>query len=59
MPGTQPQLYVDNLKCSAVCPRALCGARFTAQSGRSVRMHLQVCVFFSAGMSLEMACLGR
>ena len=37
MPGIKPQLYADNLKCSAVCPNALFGAaRFTARYVRSV-----------------------
>ena len=32
MPSVSPQLYADNLQCSSVCPRALCGAaRFTDQ----------------------------
>ena len=37
MPGIEPQLYADTLRCSAVCPNALFGAtRFTAQYVRSV-----------------------
>ena len=37
MPGIKPQLYADNLKCSAVCPNALFGAaRFTVRYVRSV-----------------------
>ena len=37
MPGIEPQLYADNMRCSAVCPNALFGAaRFTAQYIRSV-----------------------
>ena len=37
MPDIKPQLYADNLKCSAGHPRALFeSARFTAQYVRSV-----------------------
>ena len=36
MPAVRPQLYADNLKCSAECPNAFFGAaRFTAQYVRS------------------------
>ena len=44
MPAIKPQLYADNLKCSAVCPNALfAAARFTAE-----RMCLQGSVSSSA-----------
>ena len=37
MPGIKPQLYAENLECSAESPRAFFGsARFTAQYVRSV-----------------------
>ena len=37
MPGIKPQLYADNLNCSAECPRDLFGAAwFTAKYVRSV-----------------------
>ena len=37
LPDIKPQLYADNLKCSAQCPNALLGAaRFTVEYVRSV-----------------------
>ena len=37
LPDVRPQLYADNLKCSAQCPNALFGAaRFTARYVRAV-----------------------
>ena len=48
MPTIKPQLYADNLKCSAVCPNALFGAAmFTAQSVRSLGQDVSLgkCVF--------------
>ena len=49
LPDVKPQLYADNLECSAERPRALFeSARFTAQYSQWVRMCLLVSVFFSA-----------
>ena len=49
MPGIKPQLYADNLKCSAERPGAVFeSARFTAQYVRLVRTSLLVSVFFLA-----------
>ena len=37
MPAVRPQLYADNLKCTAECPRSLfCASRFTVQCVRAV-----------------------
>ena len=37
MPAVRPQLYADNLKCTAECPRSLfCASRFTVQYVRAV-----------------------
>ena len=50
MPDVKPQLYADNLKCSAARPRALFeSAHFTAQYVRSVGQDVSPgSVFFSA-----------
>ena len=56
MPGIKPQLYADNLKCSAVCPNALCGAaRFTAAYARSVGEDMSPgkCVLVSTSMAVR------
>ena len=58
MPAVRPQLYADNLKCSAECPNALFGAvRFTAQHVRSVRQDVSPgkCVLLSTSKALRRA----
>ena len=54
LPDVKPQLYADNLKCSAERPGALFhSARFTAQCVRSVGQDVfpGVSVFFSVPLS--------
>ena len=52
LPGIEPLLYADNLKCSAVCPNALFGvAGFTARYVRSGRMCLEEGVLLSTSMA--------
>ena len=51
----KPQLYADNLKCSAQCPRALFhAARFTARYVRSVGEDVSPgkCVLLSTSKSV-------
>ena len=53
LPDVKPQLYADNLKCSAERPGALFdSARFTVRYVRSVRTFLLLSVSFSALLSL-------
>ena len=56
MPGLRPQLYADNLKCSAESPRALFGAaRFTAQCVLSVGQDVvpDKCVLLSTSKAVK------
>ena len=56
MPDVKPQLYADNLKCSAERPRALFeSARFTAQYVRSVGQDVSPgkCVLLSTSKSVQ------
>ena len=56
MPAVRPQLYADNLKCSAECPNALFGAaRFTAQYVRSVGQDVSPvkCVLLSTSKAVR------
>ena len=56
MPAIKPQLYAENLKCSAVCPSALFGAaRFTAQYVRSVGQDVSPwkCVLLSTSKAVR------
>ena len=58
LPNVTPQLYADNLKCSAEHPRALCeSARFTAQYVRSVGQDVSPgkCVLLSTSRSVRKA----
>ena len=58
MPDIKPQLYADNLKCSAECPNALFGAaRFSAKYVRSVGQDVSPgkCVLLSTSMSVRRA----
>ena len=58
MPYVEPQLYADNLKCSAERPRALFdSARFTAQYVRSVGKDVSPgkCVLLSTSKSVRKA----
>ena len=58
LPDVEPQLYADNLKCSAERPRALFeSARFTAQYVRSVGHDVSPgkCVFLSTSKSVRQA----
>ena len=58
MPDVKPQLYADNLKCSAERPRALSeSARFTAQYVRSVGQDVSPgkCVLLSTSKSVRKA----
>ena len=58
MPVIEPQLFADNLKCSAECPNALLGAaRFTAQYVRSVGQDVSPgkCVLLSTSKSVRRA----
>ena len=58
LPDVKPQLYADNLKCSAERPRALFeSARFTAQDVRSVGQDVSPgkCVLFSTSKSVRKA----
>ena len=50
LPDVRPQLYADNLKCSAARPRAYLSLLMSlvSMSGRLVRMFLLVSVFFLA-----------
>ena len=51
LPDVKPQIYADNLKCSAARPRALFLSlliSLLSMSGRLVRMFPLVSVFFSA-----------
>ena len=54
----KPQLYADNLKCSAQCPRALFhAARFTAQYVRAVGQDVSpgMCVLLGTSKSVRKA----
>ena len=56
MPAFKPQLYADNLKCSVVCPNALCGAAgFTAQYVRSLNQDVSAgkCVLLSTSKAIR------
>ena len=56
MPAVRPQLFADNLKCSAECPSALFGAaRFTAQYVRSVGQDVSPgkCVLLSTSKAVR------
>ena len=58
LPDVKPQLYADNLKCSAERPRALFeSARFTAQYVRSVGQDVSPgkCVLLSTSKSVRKA----
>ena len=58
MPDVKPQLYADNLKCSAERPGALSdSARFTAQYVRSVGQDVSLgkCVLLSTSKSVRKA----
>ena len=58
LPDVKPQLYADNLKCSAERPRALSeSARFTAQYVRSVGQDVspRKCVLLSTSKSVRKA----
>ena len=58
MPDVKPQLYADNLKCSAQCPHALLGAaRFTARYVRAVGQDVSPgkCVLLSTSKSVRKA----
>ena len=58
LPDVKPQLYADNLKCSAERPRALFeSARFIALYVRSVGQDVSPgkCVLFSTSQSLRIA----
>ena len=58
LPDVKPQLYADNLKCSAERPRALFeSARFTAQYVRSVGQDVSPgkCVLLSTSKSVRRA----
>ena len=58
LPDVKPQLYADNLKCSAARPRALFeSARFTAQYVRSVGQDVspRKCVLLSTSKSVRRA----
>ena len=58
MPDATPQLYADNLKCSAERPRALLeSARFTAQYVRSVGQDVSPgkCVLLSTSKTVRNA----
>ena len=64
LPGIEPLVYADNLKCSAVCPNALFGvAGFTARYVRSGRMCLEEGVLLSLHGGQEgheaLGCVGR
>ena len=56
LPAVRPQLYADNLKCSADCPNSLFGAaRFTAQYVRSVGQDVfpRKCVLLSTSKAVK------
>ena len=57
LPSVKPQLYADNLKCSAERPRALfeAAARFTAQYVQSVGQDVSLgnCVLLSTSKSVR------
>ena len=58
LPNVKPQLYADNLKCSAERPLALCAAaRFTAQYVQSVGQDVSPgkCVLLSTSKSVRKA----
>ena len=58
MPGIQPQLYADNLKCSAECPGALFdAARFTSRYVRAVGQDVSPgkCVLLCTSRSVRKA----
>ena len=58
LPDVKPQLYADNLKCSAVSPRALFeSANFTAKYVRSVGQDVSPgkCVLLSTSKSVRKA----
>ena len=58
LPDVKPQLYADNLKCSAARPRALFeSARFTAQYVRSVGQDVSLgkCVLLSTCKTVRKA----
>ena len=58
MPSVRPQLYADNLKCSADCPNTLFGAaRFTAQYVMSVGQDVSrgQCVLLGASKAVRKA----
>ena len=58
LPNVKPHLYADNLKCSAHCPNALCGAaRFTARFVRAVGQGVSPgkCVLLSTFKSVRRA----
>ena len=58
LPNVRPQLYADNLECSAQCPHALFGAaRFTARYVRAVGQDVSPgkCVLFCTSKSVRKA----
>ena len=58
LPDVKPQLYADNLKCSAQCPNALFGAaRFSARYVRAVGQDVSPgeCVLLSTSKSVRRA----
>ena len=58
IPAFEPQLFADNLKCSAECPKTLFGAaRFTAQYVQSVDQDVSPgkCVLLSTSKAVRRA----